>query len=79
MPDGSGKHELRFNEAHRFPDKDIVVLEMTVQSLDHAVVFWLSLPYRLKLYSEQAASFPECRRCELASTIGLEAQTVRPA
>ncbi len=56
MSDCSGKHELRFSEAHRFPDKDIVVLEMTVQRLDHAVVPGLSLAYRLERYSEQHPS-----------------------
>ena len=48
MPDGSGKHELRFNEAHRLLYEDIVVLEMTVQRLDHAVVLGPSLPDGLK-------------------------------
>jgi hypothetical protein len=62
MPDVISEYELRFSEAHRFPDKDIVVPEITVHKLDHAVVLGLSLPYCLKRYSEQAAPIPECCR-----------------
>ena len=47
MPDGISELELRFGEADRFLDKDKVVLEMTVQRLDHAVVLGLSFPYCL--------------------------------
>ena len=62
MPDGSGKHQLRFNEAHPLLNEDTVVPEMTVQRLDHAAVLGLSLPYCLKRYSERAAPIPECCR-----------------
>ena len=59
------QHELSFSEAHGFPNKDTVVIEMTVRRLDYAVVLWLSLPDGIESYAEQSALFPECSRCEL--------------